>query len=92
MPAFRELDPEIIRKALEGHEDVLTPMAKKEDAFFRNTSCPVCGSRNHEVFLNTKNPFTAGVPLPNKLLKCVQCQSEFDPYSNIVTRAKTESD
>ena len=92
MPAFREMDPEVIRKALEGQEDVLTPMAKKEEAFFRNTSCPVCGSRNHEEFLNTANPFTAGVPLPNKFLRCLQCQSEFDPHSNLVTLAKTESD
>ena len=84
MGAFKELDPEVIRKALEGQEDVLGSEAKKEQALFRNTSCPNCGAYEHEQVLNAKRPFTPGSPLPNKTLRCMPCQTEWDPFSGII--------
>lgn len=91
MGIFKELDPEVVRKALEGEVDILTPMVKKEEAFFRNQVCPVCDSTSSEAFLNASNPFTAGSPLPNKRLRCLDCKTEFDPYSRLVTRTTVES-
>ena len=92
MPAFKMLDPEVIRKAIEGQEDVISPLVKKEEAFFRNIPCRVCKSEATETILNTANPFTAGVPLPNKLIRCLQCRTEFDPYTGLIHRTTAESD
>lgn len=92
MPAFKELDPELIWKAIEGQKDILSPMVQKEEAFFRNVACPVCTSKNHEAFINASNPFSPGVALPNKLLKCQQCGTEFDAYSQLVTKVTDVSD
>lgn len=83
MGAFKELDPDVVLKLLEGQQDLLTPELKKEEAFFRNTSCPTCGERGLEAVLNEKRPFSPGVPLPNKFLRC-RCGTEFEPYTRLI--------
>lgn len=85
MAAFTELDPELIRKAIAGHVDVLSPEIKKEEAFFRNSLCPVCGSKELSSYVNAVKPFTEGVLLPNKLMRCLTCDTEFEPYTRLVT-------
>lgn len=83
MPKF--LDPDVARKLMEGHEDILTPMVKKEETFFRHVPCPACGGYDHTATLNAKRPFSPGNPLPNKLLVCA-CGAEFDPNSRILVK------
>jgi formate dehydrogenase maturation protein FdhE len=69
------------------HIDVLTPMANKETDTFKNVSCPVCGSYGSESFINTSRPFSPSSPLPNKLLRCSSCRTEYDPLTKLVTLA-----
>jgi hypothetical protein len=96
---FRELDPDVVRQMLESkdekgnllYQDVLRGQGEKEAVFFRNSSCPKCRGYNHETFVNPQRPFAPGVALPNKLLRCLSCQTEFDPYTGLVTRAIPES-
>jgi len=90
MGAFKELDPEIVRKALEGQKDVLTSEAKKEEVFLRNSSCPNCGAYEHEVSFNVRRPFTPGFPLPNKVLRCLQCRVQYDPQSRIILSVSSD--
>lgn len=86
------LDPDEARKLMEGHEDILTPMVKKEQTYFRHVPCPSCGKTGHSETLNAKNPFSPNSPLPNKLLVC-SCGTEFSPNSGIITKIPTgESD
>jgi hypothetical protein len=80
----KQLTQDEIWKLLEGQEDVLTPLMKKEQAFFRNSSCPACGATSHTQTVNTRRPFSQGSPLPNIILRCLQCQTEFDPNSNLI--------
>lgn len=87
MSDFKQMDPDEILKLLEGHEDLLTPLVAKEDTFFRHSACPTCGSVSHDSFVNPARPFSSGSPLPNKLLRCRECSSEFDPYTNLITKA-----
>jgi hypothetical protein len=92
---FREMDPEQIFQLLETtdakgnkvYQDVLTPLATKEQALFRNSTCPACGAANNEAFVDPDRPFISGALLPNKKLRCLSCRSEFDPYTRLVTRA-----
>ena len=89
----RPLSQEQISQLLEGQVDVLTPMAQKDQAFFRHSTCPSCGSYDHSQYINPSHPFSQGSPLPNTLLKCSGCGTEFDPHSRIITAVPTtESD
>jgi hypothetical protein len=85
--ALREMDPELVWKLLEGHEDGLKPESDKEQAFFRHVMCPSCHSYTHEQFVNPKRPFSPGAVLVNKLLRCTECKTEFDPHSGLITKA-----
>jgi hypothetical protein len=94
---FKELDPDLVRKLLDEkdekgnriHEDIITPLVQKEATFFKNTACPSCGSYGVESFTNPSRPFSPGSPLPNKLLRCSACRTEFDPYTRLVTSVPT---
>lgn len=97
---FRELDPEAVRRLLDArdengkklYEDVLTPLVAKEQAFFRTSACPRCQASALEAVVNAARPFTPGSPLPNKVLRCLMCKTEFDPYTGLVTSATFSSD
>jgi len=90
MGIFKELNPEEVWKAIEGYKDVITPEIKKEEAFFRNTPCPTCDQASTQSFINPKAPFSPGAILPNKLLRCLVCSTEFDPHSGIITKLPTD--
>jgi hypothetical protein len=81
------LTEEQIWKLLEGHHDVLTPLAQKESDFLKRCPCPNCGKGDLIKRVNSRRPFTAGSALPNMLLYCDGCEVEFDPYSKMVTSA-----
>jgi hypothetical protein len=89
MKEFKPLKESEIRKLLKGHQDVLTPMAIKEEAFFRASRCPACGSGGCVPFVEASRPFVPGNPLPNRFLQCPSCQVEFNPYTGLITRAPT---
>jgi hypothetical protein len=80
----KRLTQEQISKLLEGQVDVLTPLAQKEQVFFRHSTCPTCNSTSHIQFINPKMPFSPGSPLPNILLRCSNCSTEFDPQTRII--------
>jgi hypothetical protein len=80
-----------ISELLEGHQNVLTPLAKKEEEFLARCPCPSCGGTNLSAYVNAKKPFSSGSVLPNKLLHCAQCDVEFEPHTGIITKAPPTS-
>jgi len=87
---FKTLPHEVVLKALEGQEDILTPAQKENEAFFRRLSCVSCGGEVmpiiHPVMnkeTGQRSPFRAGGVLPNYLAKCKVCETEFEPYTGI---------
>lgn len=87
MSDYRFMDPEKIHQLIDGEPNLLAPMVEKEESFFRNVSCPSCGGQSHEPFINAKRPFSPGAVLPNRLLRCLSCTSEFDPYTRVIVKA-----
>lgn len=83
--AIKEMDPDLARKLLEGQVDVLTPLTQKENEVFSSVACPHCSSSEVQVFVNRAAPFSKGSPLPNKLMKCLGCEAEFNPRNGIIT-------
>lgn len=84
---FKEMDPEKVWELIKGQEDILTPIANREVEVFHSAVCPSCGSSDHSPFIDGARPFVKGYLLPNKLLKCLKCQTEFNPRTNLITRA-----
>jgi hypothetical protein len=97
---FQEIDQEAIRAIIEEtdangvriHQDLLAPLAEKEAAFFRNSSCSSCRGHNLEAFIDCSRPFAPGNPLPNRHLRCLDCRAEFDPYSGFILKVSVDAD
>lgn len=90
----QKLSADDIWKLLEGHENVLAPLAAKEEEMLKKSVCPSCRGTSATVQINTKQPFSSGSPLANKILHCQGCGVEYDPYSNAIinTPITSESD
>lgn len=84
---FKEMDPELVLKAIEGYENELEPAKKVQDAFYRQIRCVRCGSGHLEKhFLGVGHSFNAeaGELLPRHGMRCTVCKCVFDPHSGLV--------
>lgn len=92
MHRFKEMDPEKIRAILDAvdeggqplHRDILTPLSEKEDRHFKTATCPTCKAGSCTPTLDLLKPFSTDYPLPNRILRCPACGTEFDPYTKFV--------
>lgn len=81
--AMKTLDPQITLKLLEGHEDILTPMAEEREKFYQGQICPSCGGNDFTKVGDSKTMIRDGDCLTRYLLKCNNCECLFDPHSGI---------
>ena len=83
MPVFKELDPAVALKAIEGYQNELEGEQKKLDAFYRQFKCPKCmGVVQKEIF----PPHAFADPdtvVPRSLLRCKLCRYLFDPHTGL---------
>jgi hypothetical protein len=85
MTVFKEMDPTLAWKALEGQKDILTPENEKLRAFYNSFKCPRCkGDLQEELKISTHTFSDPNSLLPRSLLRCPTCQFLIDPHSNIV--------
>lgn len=82
---FQEMEPEAVRKALEGHVNVLKPALEEHERYFKYLSCHRCGGEVY-AFVNPHQLFKPGSVLPNYLAKCRTCGCEFEPFTKIEVR------
>lgn len=84
MPMFKEMDPELVWKAIEGYENVLAPEAKALESFYRQFTCRRCRSAVRKE-VDARHAFSDPDTLtPRSLLRCVTCACLFDPHSGLV--------
>ena len=82
---FKEMDPELALKLIEGYENELAPATKAQDAFYRQHSCPRCKGETQKHFLNIQHAFgDSSSVIPRSGLKCMSCECVFDPHSGVV--------
>lgn len=82
---FKELDPEICWKAIEGYQNELAPEQKALDAFYRQHVCKRCGSTCRKEVLNARHAFADPETLvPRSVLRCTRCECLFDPHTGII--------
>lgn len=87
--AMKEMEYEKILELLKGQPDVITPIAKEAENMLSASVCPGCGSGNTQRFVDGSRPFTRSSILPNVLLKCTDCGTEYSPRSNIILKSKS---
>ena len=94
---FKPMDPDQVRKLLEGHDDIIGPDAKAEEALYRHTSCPMCGGGDCEKRIRdakivtdeegqpvvAQSPFGSGI-LPEGYAHCINCGTDFNPYTGMI--------
>jgi hypothetical protein len=92
MSVYRGLDLELAWKAIEGHEDVVSPEAKALDAFYRQFACPRCACSLIKQFdaRHAFGPGNDGV-VAHALLKCPHCDYLVDPHTNVVLNSGNAS-
>ena len=81
--ALKTLDPRITQKLLEGHKDILTPMAEEREKFYRDQTCPGCGGNAFTKVGDSRTMIRPGEALPRYMLQCDNCDCLFDPHSGI---------
>lgn len=84
MPAFKEMDPEVVLKLLEGHENELEGEQKGLDAFYRQFRCPRCKGPCEKHFLGAEHAFGGDTAVPRSGLKCQLCDCVFDPHTGLI--------
>ena len=84
MPPFKELDPEVTRKLLEGHEDVLTSAVLKQDEFYRAYRCLRCKKPCQKEFVKGHVFADENNIAPRSCLRCTSCKCLFDPHSGLI--------
>jgi hypothetical protein len=83
MRVYKEMDPELARRLIEGYQDELTPALKAQDAFYRQFNCPRCkGSLQKEI--DSRVAFTGDGLIPKALLRCATCRYLIDPHTGLV--------
>ena len=97
MPAFKTMDPDVVRELLDGHEDILSPEAEKEANLYKQTQCPMCGQQDCEKRLHPpkiemgedgtpnviQSPFGNSI-LPEGYAHCIHCDTDFNPHTGMV--------
>ena len=83
MRVYKEMDPEIARRLIEGYEDELTPAAKAQDALYRQFRCPRCKCGLQKE-IDSRTAFTGDGLIPKALLRCANCRYLIDPHTGLV--------
>lgn len=78
------MDPRITAKLIEGYKDIITPAAKKREAFYKAQDCPNCGGNALTKCGDATTIFRSGDFLPRYTLTCDNCDCLFDPHSGII--------
>lgn len=80
---FQEMDPDSIRQALQGQENILDAEVAKVDRYFESLACPYCRGA---VFPVAATPVVFEGFLPKFLAECSDCGCQFEPYTAIELR------
>lgn len=79
---LQTMDDETRRELLKDEVDILTPAVEQERKFLEGVPCPKCGVRPCLAQVDAKKPFAGGL-LPRRIMKCLNCRLEFEPYTGI---------
>lgn len=80
---YKPLPPGVAKKLIEGHTDVLTPLANARTYRITESQCPRCHGAMTQK-LHATFAFTQDDPLPRTVAVCKDCGYTVDPVTNLV--------
>lgn len=84
MGVFKELDPEIHLKLIEGYKDELGPARNSDEAFYElHRKCLRCGEGMQKE-LDPRITWRDGAIVPKALLRCRNCGFLIEPFTGVV--------
>ncbi|MFA5436205.1 MAG: hypothetical protein WC372_09230 [Candidatus Neomarinimicrobiota bacterium] len=84
MAVFKELDPELHLKLIEGYVDELTPETRTQNAFYQaHRKCKRCGNGMVREF-DPRVAWGGEGLLPKALLRCQECGFLLEPETGVV--------
>lgn len=87
MAVFKELDPELHLKLIEGYTDELTPERKKLELFYRlHSRCKRCGELMQKEY-DVRTAWESDDTLPHALLRCPNCGFLLEPFTGLVVES-----
>lgn len=91
MAAYKELDPAVALRAIEGFVDELLPEAEKLDELYDSFTCPRgCGRLQRET--DPRHAFAdPGTLVPRSLLRCSNCGFLIEPHTRVVLESGNAS-
>lgn len=81
--SFKEADPTLMLKAIEGYEDTLAVEQRKLNAFYRQFRCQRCGGNCRKEMVKG-HTFGGDSLVPRSCLRCLACQCLFDPHTGLL--------
>ncbi len=86
---FKEMDPDEVWRAIEGHKNILAEETKKVEDYFKKVRCPRCTGSCRPI-LNNPSLFKENEILPDYLAECVDCGAVYTPYTFIEVSGPTK--
>lgn len=83
MGVFKEMNPEIALRLIQGYDDELSSEARVQDAFYRQFRCANCDVELQRE-IDAKTCFRGGSLLPKAILRCALCGYAIDPDTRII--------
>ena len=83
MGVFKEMDPVLVRAAIEGFKDELTPDLEEQDKFYRQFSCPRCKCGLDKEF-DPRVCYTGDGSIAKAILKCGSCDYRIEPHTGMI--------
>lgn len=84
MPSFKTLPVHVVQRALEGSEDLLTPLVSARNAAIKSTPCPRCGTSLQSRLAPLQALYTPDDPLPKMLATCPTCGFQASADTGVV--------
>jgi rubredoxin len=80
---FKEMDPELALRLIEGYQDEITPAVEAQEAKLRKFYCPRCKGGLQKEF-DIRTCFKPDEILAQPLLRCRNCGYLIDPATRVV--------
>jgi len=81
---FKEMDPALILKAIEGYQNELAPQNIALEAFYRQFRCKKCGNECRKEIVSGHVFSDPDTLVPRSCLRCLSCRCLFDPHSGLL--------
>lgn len=83
---LKPMDPRILVKLLEGHRNVIGPLAAEREEFYRQQRCPRCDGEETVKEADPRRMIAPGEPLPRFQLRCLNCNCVWDPFTKVIEK------